>query len=195
MLMNIETCSRTRQPLSPWFLEQYIYIYICMYTYWFVFAWLPGFSGYSKSSVLPKRFFTGDFQVLLAGTCDSDSKPVLDEPASRVLMAKGPHKNNLIVNPSSHILQDQFATRKHIGSLPSWEDNWLLQGVLHAMNHHKLRSNTLSHPTPKRWHELSFIPLFVLATCYRFICASISIIWSFVPIFLRWARLPGVHYS
>ena len=94
-------------------------------------------------------------------------------------MVKGPHKNKLIVNPSFHILQDQFATRKHIGSLPSWEDNWL-QGVLHAKNRHRLRSNTSSHPIPKRSYELSLIPLFIQATCYRFICPSISIIWSYL---------------
>ena len=88
-----KTCSRTRQPLSPWNIYiNVLYIYI---TYWCVHAWFTGVSGIQKPVCCQRDIsrvifgFKSTREVLLAGTWDTDSEPVLDEPATRVLVLKG----------------------------------------------------------------------------------------------------------
>lgn len=96
LLMNIEnmlqnqTASLTMEHI--YWCTVYIYIHI---TYWFVYAWFTGVSGIQKAVCCQRDIsrvifgFKSTREVLLAGTWDTDSEPVLDEPATRVLVLKG----------------------------------------------------------------------------------------------------------
>lgn len=94
-----------------------------------------------------------------------------------------------IVNPSSHILQDQFATWKHIGSLPSWEDDWLLQGVHTTgttINFAAICTLIQFLISSKQWHE-SHEVYDILATC----CGQAFP--SFDPLCQVFGRRAGLH--